>query len=334
MPGEGPTAITIGVFDGVHRGHQALIARTVAVARASGLAAVAVTFDPHPDQVVRPGPAPALLTTLSRRLELLAKLGLDATLVVDFTPQFATLSPEQFVDEVLVGRLHAAAVVVGENFRFGHRGSGDAASLGALGARAGFSVETFRLCAPLSAPAWSSTSIRECLARGDVAAAAAALGRPHALTGVVVRGDGRGRALGFPTANLAVEAGLAIPADGVYAGWAVTGGRRWPAAISVGTNPTFGGGQRRVEAYLIDADLDLYGASLEVEFEVGLRPTIAFSTPALLVEAMSADVAAAREALRGANLGSPGSTPEASLRPAQPRPVEPDPAPPHPAPPD
>lgn len=316
--GGGASAVTVGVFDGVHRGHQALVARTVSVARGLGLRAVAITFDPHPDQVVRPGPPPALLTTLARRLELLGEEGLDAALVVEFTPAFAALSPSEFFEQVLRARLHAAAVVAGENFRFGHRGAGDLAGLRLLGDAAGISVEGFRLQAQGQAPVWSSTSIRTLLAAGDVAGAAAALGRPHRLPGAVVTGDARGREFGFPTINVCAEPGLAVPADGVYAGWASAGGRRWPAAISVGTNPTFGGVERRVEAHLIDAEVDLYGAPVALDFVAKLRAMVAFPSPELLVAAMTEDVAAAREALRGANLASPGSTPEALPRPAQP----------------
>ena len=221
--GWGRSVVTIGVFDGVHRGHQAIIGHAVKRARDLGLQSVVMTFDPHPAEVVRPGSHPAVLTEPVRKAELIEQLGVDALCVVPFTPAFSQLSPEAFVHDVLVEALHAAVVVVGDNFRFGHRAAGDVALLEGLGRSFGFTVED----APLVSEdglVFSSTYIRSCVDAGDVRAAAAALGRPHRLAGVVVRGDQRGREIGFPTANLMCHRYAAIPADGVYAAWLVRGG--------------------------------------------------------------------------------------------------------------
>lgn len=306
---------TVGVFDGVHRGHQALLARVVELSRAMGARSAAVTFDPHPGEVLRPDAAPPLLATVARRLELLAELGLDEALVVRFDQTFAALSPKEFFDGVLRERLHVVAVVAGENFRFGHRGAGDLRVLGELGAAAGVRVETFALRGR-AGDAWSSTAIRGLLAAGDVRAAAAALGRPHRLPGRVVAGDGRGHGLGFPTLNLAVPPGLAWPADGVYAGWAVRDAACWAAAVSVGTNPTFGGTERRVEAHLIDASVDWRGEEVAVDFAARLRDMRSFRSAAELVAAMGQDVADARGALAGASLDQPEGAPDGARRPA------------------
>jgi riboflavin kinase / FMN adenylyltransferase len=245
----GRTVVTIGVFDGVHRGHQRIVYRALARAAELRLPGVAVTFEPLPESVVRPVDKPALLTTLPRRLELLGELGLDAVYVIDFTTEFSERSPEEFVQSVLVERLRAVDIVVGANFRFGRRAAGDVATLADIGSSAGFMVDPIQLAGPISDPyseasskVYSSSWIRERIAAGDVEAAADALGRPYRLEGTVIHGDHRGRELGYPTANLDVAADLAIPADGVYAGWLDA----MPAAISIGTNPTFGGTARRV----------------------------------------------------------------------------------------
>jgi riboflavin kinase / FMN adenylyltransferase len=296
----GCSVITIGEFDGVHRGHQRIVARARQLAAERSVPVVVVTFDPHPDEVVRPGSHPPLLGTARRRAELLASLGVDAVCVLPFTYEFSQLGPDEFVRTVLVDRLHAAAVVVGENFRFGHRAAGDVALLGELGEKYDFTVEGVPLLTD-DGVTISSSRIRELLAAGDVAGAARDLGRPHRVEGVVIRGARRGRALGFPTANLELPPHTATPADGVYAGWLErletdgTEAERWPAAISVGTNPTFGGQERVVEAYALDRDdLDLYGAHVAVDFAVRLRPTVRFDTVPELVEQMHRDVAAAR----------------------------------------
>ena len=296
----GRSVVTIGVFDGVHHGHQRMVASAVDLARDLGVPAVAVTFDPHPDEVVRPGSHPPQLTTPHRRTELLAALGVDAVCVLPFTLEFSRMSPDEFVQTALVDRLHAAGVVVGENFRFGHKASGDIETLRTLGEKYDYVTEGVPLVR--NDDAISSTLIREMLAAGDVAGATAALGRPHRVEGVVVRGHQRGRALGFPTANVESPQHMAIPADGVYAGWlqctqepSAYEGQRWPAAISIGTNPTFDGVARTVEAYALDRDdLDLYGAHVAVDFTERLRDTLRFDSIEELIEQMRADVDAAR----------------------------------------
>jgi riboflavin kinase / FMN adenylyltransferase len=301
--GWGRSVVTIGVFDGVHRGHQRVVGRAVEAAAQLGLPVVVVTFDPHPDEVVRPGSHPPFLSTTRRRAELLAGLGADAVCVLPFTPEFSRLGPDEFVRVVLVDRLHAARVVVGEDFRFGHRAAGDVALLAELGEKYDFVAEAEPLLTD-DGVRISSTAIREQLAAGDVAAAARDLGRPHRVEGVVVRGQQRGRGLGFPTANLETLPHTAIPADGVYAGWLVAlgpGGQeqeRWPAAISVGTNPTFDARERTVEAYALDRDdLDLYGVHVAVDFVARLRGMIKFDSVADLVEQMRGDVDAARSVI-------------------------------------
>ncbi len=298
----GRSVVTIGVFDGVHRGHQRIVARAVQVAADRALPVVVVTFDPHPDEVIRPGSHPPFLSTAGRRAQLLAGLGADAVLVLPFTREFSQLGPDEFVRAVLAERLHAAAVVVGENFRFGYRARGDVALLAELGEKYDFTAEGVPLLRDSADVTVSSSEIRELLAAADVAAAARLLGRPHRVEGVVVRGQQRGRALGFPTANLETPPHTAIPADGVYAGWLALldadGGDqdRWPAAISVGSNPTFGGQDRTVEAYALDRDdLDLYGAHMAVDFVAWLRGMTRFGSVADLIEQMHRDAGAARE---------------------------------------
>jgi riboflavin kinase / FMN adenylyltransferase len=299
----GPSVVTIGVFDGVHRGHQRIVERARQAADERGLPVVVVTFDPHPDEVVRPGSHPPFLCTARRRSELLAGLGVAAVCVIPFTLEFSRLDPDEFVRAVLVDRLHAAMVVVGETFRFGHKAAGDVALLAELGEKYDFTTEGVPLLTE-NGVTISSTGIRALLAAGDVAGAAQDLGRPHRVEGVVVRGHQRGRALGFPTANLETLPHTAIPADGVYAGWLLSLDaarvERWPAAISVGTNPTFEGRERRVEAYALDRDdLDLYGSHVGVDFAARLRDTVKFDVVADLVAQMHLDVAAARRIVTG-----------------------------------
>ena len=297
----GSSVVTVGVFDGVHRGHQRIVARAAEAAAERGLPVVVVTFDPHPDEIVRPGTHPPFLCSTRRRCELLAGLGVSAVCVLPFTYEFSQLGPDEFVRAVVVDRLHAAHVVVGEDFRFGHKAAGDVALLAELGDKYEFSAEGVPLLAD-GAVRISSSAIRELLAAGDVAAAARLLGRPHRVEGIVVRGHQRGRGLGFPTANLETAPHTAIPADGVYAGWLVAldaGGaqaERWPAAISVGTNPTFDGQERTVEAYALDRDdLDLYGMHMAADFTSRIRGQARFDSVAELIEQMHADVTAARE---------------------------------------
>ncbi|MDH2425196.1 bifunctional riboflavin kinase/FAD synthetase [Sphaerisporangium sp. TRM90804] len=301
----GRSVITIGVFDGVHRGHQRMVGSAVAMARRLGVASVVVTFDPHPEEVVRPGTHPSRLTTPRHRAELLGALGVDAVCVLPFTLEFSRMTPDEFVQAVLVDRLHAAGVVVGENFRFGHKAAGNLDTLRELGEKYDFVAEGVPVVS--DGEAISSSSIRESLAAGDVAAAAEVLGRPHRVEGVVVRGFQRGKALGFPTANVELPAYTAIPADGVYAGWlectqspSPYQGQRWPAAISIGTNPTFEGIERTVEAYAIDRDdLDLYGAHVLVDFAVRLRDTLKFGSIDALIDQMDHDVDDARRLTDG-----------------------------------
>jgi len=293
----GRSAVTIGVFDGVHRGHRAVLGALAEAARERDLAPVVVTFDPHPMEVVRPGSHPGLLTTLDRRLALLAEQGVAATLVLPFTQEFSQLSAAEFVRLVLVDTLHAGQVTVGSNFRFGHKAAGTVAQLALLGADYGFDVTGLELVPSAGdAEPVSSTVLRAAVAAGDMAAAAAGLGRPHRVEGTVVEGDRRGRELGYPTANLAPTEHAAIPADGVYAGWLVVAGESLPAAISIGTNPTFDGTERRVEAYVLDRDdLELYGRPVAIDFAERLRETVRFDSVDALLEQMSADVAQARQ---------------------------------------
>ena len=295
----GRSVVTIGVFDGVHRGHQRIIGRAVDAARGLGQPSVVITFDPHPSEVIRPGSHPFLLCTAPRRAELLAGLGADVVCMMPFTREFSQLTPEEFVRSVLVDRLHTALVAVGENFRFGHRAAGDVALLAELGDKYDFTAEGVPLLAD-GGVRISSSLIRQKLADGDVTGAAADLGRPHRVEGVVVPGHRRGRALGFPTANLETFPHTAIPADGVYAGWLSVLGEqegqeyeeaRWPAAISVGANPTFDGRERVVEAYALDRDdLELYGVHVGVDFAARLRGMERFSSADELAEQMRHDI--------------------------------------------
>ena len=301
----GRTVVTVGNFDGVHLGHQRVLRRARQEADKLGAEAlVAVTFDPHPMAVLRPEHAPVVITSIERRAELLGAAGVDAVLVVRFDRDLSSWSPERFVEQILVGTLHAAAVVVGENFRFGSRAAGDVALLERLGRQLDETGDRgFRAVGvPLGGgpEIWSSSYVRRCLAEGDVEAAAAALGRPVSVRGPVQRGDRRGRELGYPTANVAIG-DEAAPGDGVYAGWltVLEDGARHPAAISVGTNPTFEGQRhRRVEAHVLDTDdLDLYDREVEVSFTSRLRGMERFDTVEELLDAMARDVARARQAL-------------------------------------
>jgi riboflavin kinase / FMN adenylyltransferase len=305
-PGDlGRTVITVGMYDGVHRGHQVLIGAAVSRARAMRRPCLLLTFDPHPAEVVRPGSHPAILTSLDRKAELVAELGVDAMCVLPFTPEFMRLSPETFTHTVLVEQLHAAQVVVGENFTYGHKAAGNVQTLTVEGRRFGFAVEGIPLAAvDDDAVTISSTYIRACVAAGDMASAGRALGRPHRVDGVVVRGDRRGRDMGYPTANVESPAFTAIPADGVYAGHLVTrdprsgaSRERFPAAISVGSNPTFQGSRRSVEAFVLDYDGDLYGEHVGVEFVERLRPMLAFPDVEALLAAMAKDVSDTRQIL-------------------------------------
>ena len=297
----GRTAVVIGNFDGVHRGHRHVLARAREVAERDGVALVAVTFDPHPMAVLRPEHAPSMLSHVDDRAALLADAGADDVLALPFDREVAAWTPEEFIQRVLVDALHASAVVVGANFRFGDRAAGDVATLVEAGTRHGFVAEGLALEG--GPQVWSSTYVRTCLAAGDVEGAAEALGRPYSVRGVVVEGDHRGRELGFPTANVPPD-DFAVPADGVYAGRLRVldeTGESLPAAISVGTNPTFAGERaRRVEAYALDRDdLELYGRTVEISFVARIRGMVRFDSVNDLVETMVADVGKARTALAG-----------------------------------
>ena len=299
----GRTVVTIGNFDGMHLGHQHVVRRAREVAAEVGVDhVVAVTFDPHPIAVLRPEHAPPTLTTIDGRLRLLGEAGVDDVLVIPFSREIAAWTPQEFIDRILLAALHAKAVVVGANFRFGNRAAGDCNLLRAAGAEHDFVVEEVGLDG--GPQVWSSTYVRTCLAAGDVAGAAEALGRPFTTRGVVVEGDKRGRELGYPTANVPVRSGAAAPADGVYAGRLTVldgpdAGTTYPAAISVGTNPTFAGEREsRVESYVLDrTDLDLYGREVEVAFVDRLRGMVRFDSVQDLLDAMADDVARARAVL-------------------------------------
>ena len=300
----GRSVVTIGSYDGVHRGHQLIIGRAVARARELGVPAVVVTFDPHPSEVVRPGSHPPLLAPHHRRAELMAELGVDALLILPFTTEFSKLSPADFVVKVLVDKLHARVVVEGPNFRFGHRAAGNVALLTELGATYDYEVDVVDLFVSGEAGGgepFSSTLTRRLVAEGDVAGAAEILGRPHRVEGVVVRGAQRGRELGFPTANVETLPHTAIPADGVYAGWLHAQGEAMPAAISVGTNPQFDGTERTVEAYAIDrVGLDLYGLHVAVDFLAFVRGQAKFDSIDELLVAIADDVKRSRELIEAA----------------------------------
>lgn len=298
------SVVAIGNFDGVHTGHQQLLRTAVEHAQELGterepLQVIVVTFWPHPMSVVAPGHQPLLLTSLSDRIDLLRRYGADEVRVVQFTRDVAAWSPQKFVDAIL-GPLNPAVVVVGENFTFGNRAAGTPQMMREFG-KGRFDVDIIHLVS-IDSERTCSSFVRSALATGDVAAAARHLGRLFRLSGVVVVGDQRGRELGFPTANLPVAADLATPADGVYAGWLrrldQPSAIRMPAAISVGTNPTFDGVERRVESYVLDrTDLELYGINIAVEFVEHLRGQVRFGSIDELIEQMNKDVAATRVVL-------------------------------------
>ncbi|ERK70712.1 bifunctional riboflavin kinase/FAD synthetase [Leifsonia aquatica] len=293
--GFGPSAVTIGKFDGVHSGHRAVIGRLREVAADRGLTAAVITFDRNPLELLAPEKCPASLVSNGQKLDLLSGTGIDATLMVAFDQALAALEPEEFVHRILVDRLHAAEVLVGSDFRFGHRGAGDVRLLRELGEKYGFAVELIDDVRPEHGRRVSSTWIRELLADGDVAHAAELLGHIPTLRGVVVHGAARGRELGYPTANLSPESEGLIPADGVYAGWLTDGDETYPAAISVGNNPTFEGvPHKQVEAYVLDRELDLYGHCVEVSFVERIRGMVAYQGVEPLIAQIADDVEKAR----------------------------------------
>jgi len=288
--------VCIGTFDGVHLGHQALIAAAKNFANEAGLSLTICTFDPHPNAVVRPNQAPLLICDIAQRKELLTQHGVDHVEVVAFTRQLAQLTPREFSQEFLKERLKAEIVVVGQNFTYGRNISGDVHTLRENGEELGFSVKVFDLIQ--SAGTISSTRIRELIASGNVVGAAELLGRNFNLSGHVVRGDQRGRELGYPTANVEWDDQLLVPADGVYAGYVNALGDRLPSAISVGTNPQFDGKSQRVEAYVLDrTDLDLYGERIGAEFVEFLRPQEVFESLDGYLTQIALDVAATAKLL-------------------------------------
>jgi riboflavin kinase/FMN adenylyltransferase len=294
-----PSAVTIGVFDGVHRGHRVLLDAAKARAAEAGLRSVVVTFDRHPMEVVKPGSQPRYLQNLDRKITSLLAEGLDLVYVVPFTYDFSQQTARQFIEQTLAGSIDARHVIVGSNFRFGHGAEGDVAMLEDVGPQLDFTVQAVDLL-EVGGVAISSSEIRERIARGEVEWAAQALGRPHVLEGAVVRGDERGRTIGFPTANVEVDDRMQMPANGVYAGHAVVLGRDGhvhPMVVNVGVRPTFGGGAVTVEAFLIDTELDLYGEHLAVSFEHRLRDEKRFGSIDDLVAAIDEDVENARRLL-------------------------------------
>jgi riboflavin kinase/FMN adenylyltransferase len=302
LPEIGTCVVTVGTFDGMHLGHAEIIRRTVASARRLGIPSVLLTFDPHPAELIRPGFHPAVLTTIARRAEIAAELGIDYFRVVSFDLEYSQMSPDEFVYRTMVERLQAAEVVVGENFTFGHRAAGTAQTLADLARTFGFQAQSVELVCDGDTVV-SSTYVRSSVEAGAVGRAQSALGRAHRLDGVVEHGDHRGRQLGFPTANVGVDRFAAVPADGVYAGrvllldeWGQTTGEALgTAALSVGTNPTFDGRQRRIEAHILDFDSDLYGRHIGVEFDHRLRGMVRFTEIDALVEQMKDDVERTRQ---------------------------------------
>ncbi len=292
-----PSVVSIGFFDGVHRGHASIIRRAVRRAEQLGVRSVVVTFDRHPLEVVNPGSMPRLLMTPPRRALMLASLGVDLVVVMPFDDELRHWSAEEFVDRVLVSPLQAREVVVGANFRYGHKAAGDVTTLAETGPGKGFTAVGVTLLA-LGDVVISSTEIRAAVDAGDVEQAARMLGRPHFVDGVVVRGDQRGKGLGFPTANVQVDPRVAVPARGVYAGmFHGAGAEPVPAVTSVGVNPTFGGSQLRVEAHLLDISADLYGIAAAVDFRHRLREERTYTAVDDLVAQMHLDRDEARRLL-------------------------------------
>lgn len=292
-PGAG-SVVAIGNFDGFHLGHRAVAASVIERAAALGAKSAIVTFDRHPLEWLKPDEAPCRLTTLEKKLELISEAGVDYACVLTFDGQLSGQEPERFVEDVIVKCLRAKAVVVGENFRFGHNRRGDLALLGVMGAELGFEADSLDLIKAGSL-AVSSTRIRHAIREGEIGWAGIALGRDHSIRGAVQTGDRRGRELGFPTANLVSDSRTCIPADGVYAGWALVDGVRYGAAINAGKRPTFGRDlQMLIEAHILDFEGDIYGEEIEVGFHAHVRGEYRFSGPDELTEQIKQDVAEAR----------------------------------------
>jgi riboflavin kinase/FMN adenylyltransferase len=300
---DGGSVVTVGFFDGVHRGHQQVLARTVTRAKERGCRSVAFTFDRHPREVLTPGKEPRAITTVERKADLIAEQGLDVLVILAFDRDFSTMTAEDFVSDVLVSGAHAVHAVVGVNFTFGYRALGTVDTLPVLGAPFGLTAEGVELL-QLEGRVVSSTSIREALAAGDLGWPRIALGRRFILDGQVVTGHGRGTGLGFPTANLRTWPRLLLPGQGIYAGAAEHRGSRYRAAIDVGTNPTFGVEPLHVEAFLLDyGGPDLPGEPLSVEFWQRLRDEVRYGSAEELVEAMREDVERTRHIVPSGSLG-------------------------------
>ncbi len=287
---DAPSVVTVGFFDGVHLGHRAVCDTTVARARARGVRSVAVTFDRHPREILTPGQEPRLLTTVERKAALIGDSGIDVLLVLEFTPEFSRVPAEAFVAEVLVDELHAVHAAMGANFTFGYKAMGTVAALQDIGAPLGLTAEAVPLL-EVDGRTISSTSVREALSAGDLAWPLVALGRRWRLDGEVISGHGRGKGLGFPTANLRTWPRLLLPGQGIYAGVAELGGRRYRTAIDVGTNPTFGTEPLHTEAFLLDYEGDdIRGQPLSIEFWERLRDEVRYESVDELVVAIAADV--------------------------------------------
>lgn len=294
----GPSAVTIGKFDGVHAGHRAIVSQLQAIAAERSLTSVVVTFDRNPLATIAPQACPEALVSLEQKLDLLTETGVDACLVLTFDAERSAQTAEDFVTELLTRSLHSRAIFVGDDFRFGHKGRGTVDLLRSMAPEQGFDVLSIPDVAPFGDRRVSSTWVRELLAAGDVAAASELLERPHAVRGMVVHGAKRGRELGFPTANLSPDVQGLIPADGVYAGRMLVGDECFPAAVSVGNNPTFDGvAQKQVEAYVLDKEIDLYDRVVDIEFVQRIRGMVAFEGIQPLIAQMTDDVAHVRSAL-------------------------------------
>ncbi len=287
-----PSAITVGKFNAIHRGHVEMIQKTRQIAEDRGLHAVVVTFDRHPASLFTPDSVPLDITGASRRVELIGQTGVEACLVLPFTDELASLSPADFVSQIVNDGLGAQCVIVGKDFRFGHNAEGDVDTLRKLGTLHGFDVVVVDDVSDESGDRISSSLVRRFIIGGDVTSAARVLGRTHAMQGEVVHGEAKGRELGYPTANLSREATGLMPADGVYAGWLITeDGSRYPAAISVGTNPTIEGERDRVvEAHCIRPPGDLYGQIVVIEFVDYIRGMLKFDSLDDLIWQMGKDV--------------------------------------------
>lgn len=292
---ERPTIVTIGSFDGLHIGHQRLICELITRARETGSLSTVVTFHPHPRAVLRPWLSPKVLTTPGEKAVLMAQFGLDILVLLRFTAALSRVSAAEFI-HMLYERLHMAELWVGQDFALGHGREGDVAALRRMGARWGYQL---RVVEPIRVDnrAVSSTWVRELLATGQVAEAKRLLGRPYNLAGEVVSGAQRGRCLGFPTANLAVRPERAIPADGVYAVYALIGEERWPAVANVGVRPSFNTGQRAIEVHIIDYQGNLYGRDLVIEFIERLRPERRFADVCELARQIGCDIEQSRQLL-------------------------------------